>query len=59
MAQLKNLTRAQKEILMNNGIALPENWMLVEQTDFYLKIEHRLTHSRKRVDRYALPKFKK
>lgn len=33
-----------------------ENWMLVEQTEFYLKIVHKTSGKAKRVDRYAIPK---
>lgn len=53
MPRLKSLNRAQKEAVFAAGITPVDNWMLVEETDFYLKIEHRLTHTRRRVDKYV------
>ena len=53
MSQLQNLTREQKEAVFAAGITTVDNWMLVEETDFYLKIEHVRTHTRRRVDKYV------
>ena len=53
MPRLKSLNRAQKEAVFASGITPVDNWLLVEETDFYLKIEHRLTHTRRRVDKFV------
>lgn len=53
MPRLKSLNRAQKEAVFAAGITPVDNWLLVEETDFYIKIEHRLTHTRRRVDKYV------
>lgn len=53
MTRLKSLNRAQKGAVFAAGITPVDNWLLVEETEFYLKIEHRLTHTRRRVDKYV------
>lgn len=55
MSRLKSLTREQKEAVSASGF-LPDNWMLEKQTEFYLKIVHRVTNVHRTVDRYAIPK---
>lgn len=55
MKQPKKLTREQKEAVSASGF-LPDNWMLVEQTEFYLKIIHKSSGKTRRVDRYAIQK---
>lgn len=55
MKQPKRLTREQKIAVSANGLN-PDNWMLVEQTEFYLKIIHKPSNKIRRVDRYAIPK---
>ena len=55
MKQPKRLTREQKEAVSASGY-LPDNWMLIEQTEFYLKIIHKITNTRRTIDRYAIPK---
>lgn len=57
MSRLKSLTREQKEAVSASGF-LPDNWMLEKQTEFYLKIVHRVTGARRTVDRYAIPRRK-
>lgn len=55
MKQPKRLTREQKEAVSTSGY-LPDNWMLIEQTEFHLKIIHKITNTRRTIDRYAIPK---
>ena len=55
MKQPKKLTREQKEAVSASGY-LPNNWMLTEQTEFYLKIINRITGTKRTVDRYAISK---
>lgn len=55
MKQPKRLTREQKLAVSATGY-LPDNWMLVEQTEFYLKIIHKTSGKTRRIDRYAIPK---
>lgn len=55
MKQPKKLTREQKIAVSASGLNA-ENWMLVEQTEFYLKIIHKRSGKTRRVDRYAIPK---
>lgn len=51
MKQPKKLTRAQKECLSAHHLRA-DNWMLVEETDFYLKIINKETGKRKSVDKF-------
>lgn len=55
MKQPKKLTREQKHAVSAAGLA-PEKWMLVEQTEFYLKIINKTSGKTRRIDRYAIPK---
>lgn len=55
MKQPKRLTKEQKMAVFAAGY-LPDNWMLVEQTEFYLKIIHKTSEKIRRIDRYAIPK---
>lgn len=55
MKQPKKLTREQKIVVSAAGINA-KNWMLVEQTEFYLKIIHKSSGKMRRVDRHAIPK---
>ncbi len=55
MKQPKKLTREQKIAVSANGLN-PDNWMLIEQTEFYLKIIHKSSEKIRRVNRYAIPK---
>lgn len=55
MKRLKRLTREQKIAVSAAGY-LPDNWQLEKETEFYLKIVHRLTGTKRTVDRYAIPK---
>ena len=55
MKQPKRLTREQKLAVSVSGLNA-ENWMLVEQTEFYLKIIHKTSGKTRRVDRYAILK---
>lgn len=55
MKQPKKLTREQKIVVSANGLN-PDNWMLIEQTEFYLKIIHKSSGKARIVDRYKIPK---
>lgn len=55
MKQPKKLTREQKIAVSATGLN-PRNWMLAEQTEFYLKIIHKTSGKIRRIDRYAIPK---
>lgn len=55
MKQPKKLTREQKFAVSAAGLNA-ENWMLSEQTEFYLKIIHKTSGKTRRIDRYAIPK---
>lgn len=55
MKQPKKLTREQKIAVSATGINV-KNWMLIEQTEFYLKIIHKTSDKTRRIDRYAIPK---
>lgn len=51
MKQPKKLTRDQK-ICVSAHYLNPENWMLVEETKFYLKIIHKKTENRRTIDKF-------
>lgn len=51
MKQPKKLTRSQKECLSAHHLKT-DNWMLVEETEFYLKIINKETGKRKSVDKF-------
>lgn len=53
MKQPKRLTLEQKQAVSAAGY-LPDNWQLEQETEFYLKIVHRLTGTRRTVDRYGI-----
>lgn len=55
MKQPKKLTREQKMAVSDAGLNA-ENWMLVERTEFYLKIIHKTSGRIRKIDRYAIPK---
>lgn len=55
MKQPKRLTSEQKKAVIAAGLTA-KNWMLVEQTEFYLKIIHKTSGITRTVDRYAIPK---
>lgn len=55
MKNPKRLTLEQKKAVSAAGFNA-ENWLLVEQTEFYLKIIHKTSGKTRRVDRYAIPK---
>lgn len=55
MKQPKKLTREQKIAVSANDLN-PDNWALVEQTEFYLKIINKTSGTVRRVDRYAIPR---
>lgn len=55
MKNPKRLAREQKIAVSAAGLN-PDNWMLVEQTEFYLKIIHKASGKIRRIDRYAIPK---
>ena len=51
MKQAKKLTRQQKECLLAHGL-VANNWMLVEETEFYYKIIHKESRKTKMVDKF-------
>lgn len=51
MKQPKKLTREQKEALTASHLNAKE-WMLIEETDFYLKVVNKETGQRKSVDKF-------
>lgn len=51
MKQPKKLTRQQKECLSAHHLNA-DNWALVEETDFYLKIINKQTGARKSVGKF-------
>lgn len=55
MKNPKRLTREQKIAVSANGLN-PDNWLLIEQSEFYLKIIHKSSKKIRRIDRCRLPK---
>lgn len=51
MKQPKRLTRQQKECLSAHYLK-PDNWALIEETEFYLKIINKTTGTRKTIDKF-------
>ncbi len=51
MKQPKKLTREQKEAVSASYLNTNE-WMLVEETEFYLKLINKVTNKRKIVDKF-------
>lgn len=51
MKQPKKLTREQKQCLSAHHL-IPKNWMLVEETEFYLKIINKASGKKKSVDKF-------
>ena len=58
MKQPKKLTREQKQIVSNHCLN-PVNWMLVKETDFYLKIIHKESSNIRNIDKFAKGAIKK
>lgn len=58
MKNPKRLTLEQKRAVSAAGL-IAKNWMLVEQTEFYLKIIHKSSRIIRRIDRYAIPRKEK
>lgn len=55
MKNPKRLTREQKIAVSAAGLNA-ENWMLVEQTEFYLKITNKTSGKTRRIGRCAIQK---
>lgn len=51
MKNPKRLTREQK-ICLSEHYLDPKEWMLVEETDFFLKLIHKETEKRKTIDKF-------
>ena len=51
MKQPKKLTRTQKEVVANHGLK-PDEWSLVEETEFYYKLVNKETGIVKSVDKF-------
>jgi hypothetical protein len=58
MKQPKKLTRAQKEACSTHHLNA-EHWLLIEETEFYLKLINKETGSRKTIDKFAKIKREK
>lgn len=58
MKQPKKLTRNQKECLSAHHLNA-ENWMLIEETEFYLKIINKQTGVKKIVDKFITMRNKR
>jgi hypothetical protein len=57
MKQPKRLTRSQKECL-SAYILKANDWMLVEETEFYLKVINKETGKTKMLDKFRREKRK-
>ena len=55
MKQPKRLNRAQKECLSAHHL-VADNWALVEETEFYLKVINKDTGARKTLDKFRREK---
>ena len=55
MKQPKKLTRVQKQCLSAHNL-IADNWMLIEETDFYLKVINKKTGSKKSIDKFIRQK---
>lgn len=53
MKQPKKLTREQKEAVSAHYLKASD-WMLLEETEFYLKIMHKMTGQRRAVDKFRI-----
>lgn len=51
MKQPKRLTKRQKECLSAYHLRA-DNWMLVEETEFYLKVIHKVSGKRRTLDKF-------
>lgn len=51
MKNPKRLTRNQKECLTAHYLNA-EDWMLIEETEFYLKVINKITEERKILDKF-------
>lgn len=51
MKQPKKLTRAQK-VCLSAHFLNPDNWMLIEESEFYLKVIHKHTGTKKNLDKF-------
>ena len=58
MKQPKKLTRAQKEACSAHHLNA-EHWLLIEETEFYLKLINKETGRRKTIDKFAKIKREK
>lgn len=55
MKQPKRLTREQKMCVRAHYLN-PDNWMLIQETDFYLKVIHKETKNRRTLDKFIRSK---
>ena len=55
MKRGKRLTRKQKECLTENYLKA-DDWMLIKETEFYLKIIHKKTNERRSIDKFRKAK---
>lgn len=55
MKNPRRLTREQKSAVLAAGLNA-EKWMLVSESEFYLKVTHKTLGKTRRIDRYAIPK---
>ena len=52
MKNHKRPTRAQKEIISNSYLN-PKNWLIVHESEFYLKIIHKESGKLKNINKYG------
>lgn len=58
MKQPKKLTRTQKEVLSNNGLN-SNQFMLVEERDFFLVVQNKETKAIKNVSKFPARPIKR
>ena len=51
MKRGRRLTRNEKEVVASHGLN-PNDWMLAEEYDFYIKLIHKETRTTKIVDKF-------
>ena len=51
MKNPKKLTRTQKEIVSSHGLN-PNDWALIEETEFYYKLINKTSGIKKSVDKF-------
>ena len=52
MKQAKKPTRSQKEVISSHGL-IANQWAVIEETDFYLKLINKDNGQKKSIDRFV------